>query len=90
MLFTDGQLWDSKTNNAALANTMSAKWMEYKKIAPNAKLYLFDLAGHKAVPLDVRQHDVFLVAGWSDKVFEIMDAIEKGSDAITEIAGLAL
>ncbi|MCF6406462.1 TROVE domain-containing protein [Chitinophaga filiformis] len=90
MLFTDGQLWDSNTNNAVVANTMSAKWMEYKNIAPHAKLYLFDLAGHKAVPLDVRQNDVFLVAGWSDKVFEIMDAIEKGSDAITEIAGLAL
>jgi hypothetical protein len=30
------------------------------------------------------------VAGWSDKIFEIMDAIEKGSDAITEIAGLSL
>jgi hypothetical protein len=90
MLFTDGQLWDSNTNNIAMANTMSAKWAEYKRIAPNAKLYLFDLAGYKSVPLDVRQNDVFLIAGWSDKIFEIMDAIEKGSDAITEIAGLAL
>lgn len=90
MLFTDGQLWDSNTNNTARANTMSAKWAEYKRIAPNAKLYLFDLAGYKSVPLDVRQNDVYLVAGWSDKIFEIMDAIERGSDAITEIAGLAL
>ncbi|PSL33366.1 TROVE domain-containing protein [Chitinophaga ginsengisoli] len=90
MLFTDGQLWDSNTNNTAAGNTMSAKWAEYKRIAPNAKLYLFDLAGYKSVPLDVRQNDVFLIAGWSDKIFEIMDAIEKGSDAITEIAGLAL
>ncbi|SHM15870.1 TROVE domain-containing protein [Chitinophaga sp. CF418] len=90
MLFTDGQLWDSNTNNTATGNRMSAKWMEYKKIAPDAKLYLFDLAGYNAVPLDVRQNDVFLIAGWSEKVFEIMDAIEKGSDAITEIAGLAL
>jgi len=90
MLFTDGQLWDSNTNNTAAGNTMSAKWAEYKKIAPNAKLYLFNLAGYNTVPLDVRQNDVFLIAGWSEKVFEIMDAIEKGSDAITEIAGLAL
>lgn len=90
MLFTDGQLWDNTTNNAAKSNTMSAKWKLYKQIAPNAKLYLFDLAGYNTVPLDVREDDVFLVAGWSDKIFEIMDAIEKGSDAIKEIAGLAL
>lgn len=90
MLFTDGQLWDSTTGNTSASNTMSAKWREYKQIAPDAKLYLFDLAGYNKVPLDVRQNDVFLVAGWSDKIFEIMDAIEKGSDAISEIAGLAL
>ncbi len=93
MLFTDGQLWDSTSNSTAQPskpNTMSAMWEEYKKIAPKAKLYLFDLAGYNTVPLDVRRNDVFLIAGWSDKIFEIMDAIEKGSDAITEIAGLAL
>ncbi|PWV48281.1 TROVE domain-containing protein [Chitinophaga sp. S165] len=93
MLFTDGQLWDSTSNYTAQTskpNTMSAMWEAYKKIAPNAKLYLFDLAGYNTVPLDVRRNDVFLVAGWSDKIFEIMDAIEKGSDAITEISGLAL
>lgn len=89
MFFTDGQLWDNTTNTAK-TNTMSAKWRAYKQIAPNAKLYLFDLAGYNTVPLDVREDDVFLVAGWSDKIFEIMDAIEKGSDAITEIASLAL
>jgi hypothetical protein len=90
MMFTDGQLWDSTTGNKAAANTLSAKWAQYKQIAPNAKLYLFNLAGYNTVPLDVRQDNVFLIGGWSDKIFEILDAIERGSDAVTEIAGLAL
>lgn len=91
MLFTDGQMWDSTTNNNAAANSISAKWAWYKQeIAPNAKLYLFNLAGYNTVPLDVRQDDVYLIAGWSDKIFEILDAIERGSDAVTEIAGLSL
>lgn len=90
MLFTDGQLWDSNTGNTSASNSMSAKWTKYKQIAPNAKLYLFNLAGYNTVPLDVRQDDVFLIAGWSDKIFGVLDAIDKGGDAITEIAGLAL
>ncbi|MBW8688011.1 TROVE domain-containing protein [Chitinophaga rhizophila] len=90
MMFTDGQLWDSNTSNTSGANTMSAKWAKYKQIAPDAKLYLFNLAGYRTVPLDVRQDDVFLIGGWSDKIFEILDAIERGSDAVTEIAGLSL
>ncbi|QHS60889.1 TROVE domain-containing protein [Chitinophaga agri] len=90
MLFTDGQLWDSTTNNNAAANAISAKWTWYKQhVAPDAKLYLFNLAGYNTVPLDVRQDDVYLIAGWSDKIFGILDAIERGSDAVTEIAGLS-
>jgi hypothetical protein len=57
----------------------------YKKIAPNAKLYLFDIAGHKQVPLKVEHNGVHLIAGWSDKVFEVMDAIEDGANAIDAI-----
>ena len=93
MMFTDGQMWNMPTGyagNTGAANTIAAKWTKYKQIAPNAKLYLFDLAGYNTVPLDVRQNDVFLIAGWSDKIFGVLDAIERGGDAITEISGLAL
>ena len=85
MLFTDTQLWDSTTNNQSAENTISYQWNAYKKIAPNAKLYVFDLVGHKHVPLKVEQNGVHLIAGWSDKVFEVMDAIEDGANAIDAI-----
>ncbi|MEX6690240.1 TROVE domain-containing protein [Danxiaibacter flavus] len=85
MLFTDIQMWDSKTNNQAGENTLSYQWSIYKKIAPEAKLYVFDLAGHGNAPLRIEQHDVYLIAGWNDKVFEVIDAMENGANAIEVI-----
>jgi hypothetical protein len=90
MLFTDVQLWDSKTNNASVENTMEYQWAQYKKIAPNAKLYLFDLAGYGNTPLRVEQNDVHLIAGWSDKVFDVMEAMEYGEDALELINEIEL
>ena len=62
MIFTDCQLWDSTGNDTVLKDV----WKKYKAIAPEAKLYLFDLAGYGQVPLDITGDDVFLIAGWSD------------------------
>ena len=81
MMFTDCQMW----NSYGTGQTIRKEWDEYKKIAPNAKLYLFDLAGYGAAPLDIVREDVYLIAGWSDRIFEILTAIENGSSAIEEI-----
>lgn len=88
MFFTDCQMWDSTSRNSYSMNTMAAQWKLYKEIAPDAKLYLFDLAGHGNTPVDAKADDVYLIAGWSDKVFEILAAMEKGEDAITHIKAL--
>lgn len=85
MVFTDCQLWNSHG-----AMQMVDVWKRYKKLAPGAKLYLFDLAGYGTVPLNVLRDDVFLMAGWSDKVFDVLAAIEKGSDALAVINGIEL
>ncbi|WP_234733097.1 TROVE domain-containing protein [Tellurirhabdus bombi] len=90
MFFTDMQLWDSQTYNQSVNNTLSAKWRQYKEIAPNAKLYLFDLAGHGQAPLRTEQDDVFLIAGWSDKIFDVLQALEEGQDALSHIAQIEL
>lgn len=80
MMFTDCQLWNS--NNDLQIKDL---WRKYKKICPEAKLYLFDLNGYGNTPLDITRDDVFLIAGWSDKIFDILSAIDKGSDALQEI-----
>ena len=56
-----------------------------KRLAPNAKLYLFDLAGYGHSPINTKRDDVFRIAGWSDKVFDILAALERGNNAIDEI-----
>ena len=90
MLFTDAQLWDSKTNNSSAENTVAYQWAAYKKIAPAAKLCLFDLSGYGNVPLQVRDGDVTLIAGWSDKVFDLLKAMEAGTNAIRMIEEMEL
>lgn len=82
MVFTDCQLWNNQPYNK---ENFAVKWRSYKKIAPKARLYLFDLAGHGTTPVDIRENDVHLIAGWSDKIFDVMDAIEKGQQALDSI-----
>ena len=81
MLFTDVQLWST----GFVGNALETKWKAYKKIAPNAKLYLFDLAGHGNTPLSTHRNDVYLIAGWSDKVFDVLAAMENGQNAVEHI-----
>lgn len=86
MIFTDCQLWNS---NRSTENIVE-HWKQYKQLAPYAKLYLFDLAGYGTTPLQVQQDDVFLVAGWSDRVFDVLQAIEQGGDALKMIDTIEL
>ncbi|MVN77635.1 TROVE domain-containing protein [Hymenobacter sp. HMF4947] len=83
MIFTDCQLWDSTGRD----NTLAQEWAAYRAhVAPQARLYLFDLAGHGLAPLDVRaEQGVALIAGWSDKIFDVLAALENGGNALTEI-----
>ena len=84
MLFTDCQLWNSEYGygDAHLAGY----WERYKReVAPHARLYIFDLAGYGQSPISMKRDDVFCIAGWSDKVFDILAAVERGKSAIDEI-----
>ena len=88
MIFTDCQLWNSQLGGGTFARS----WAEYRRtVAPNARLYLFDLAGHGTAPLEVRpESGVALIAGWSDKVFDVLAALDKGGSAVTEIEKIEL
>lgn len=80
MMFTDCQMWDSYGSN-----TMQASWQKYKELFPKAKLYLFDLCGYGQLPVRLVDNDILLIAGWSDKIFDMLFAIENGSGVIEEI-----
>lgn len=81
MLFTDVQMWNSRNTK----NSFAQSWEKYKLIAPNAKLYLFDLAGYGQQPINIQKNDVHLIAGWSDKVFDMLYALETRKSAVSEI-----
>lgn len=83
MIFTDCQLWNSGHYNSDAH--IATEWKQYKRIAPNAKLYIFDLMGYKNAPLNITHDDVHLIGGWSDKIFEVLDAIENGASVIQHI-----
>ncbi|GAA0730740.1 TROVE domain-containing protein [Aquimarina litoralis] len=83
MIFTDCQLWNSGHYNSD--KHIETEWKAYKKLFPNAKLYIFDLMGYNSAPLQVEQNDVYLIGGWSDKVFEVLDALENGNSVIQYI-----
>ncbi|MBR6180757.1 MAG: TROVE domain-containing protein [Prevotella sp.] len=81
MMFTDLQMWDSSYSDKSL----KASWMDYKKMAPQARLYLFDLAGYGQSPLRITDEGVYLIAGWSDRIFDVLAAIDNGKNALTLI-----
>lgn len=91
MIFTDCQMWDSEHRGYYLSDKeISDSWHKYKAMYPEAKLYLFDLAGYGQAPLKLAEPDVFLIAGWSEKVFDVMDAVDRGEDALSEIRKIVL
>jgi len=86
MLFTDTQMWNSNHTSHSFAKS----WTNYKKIAPDAKLYLFDLSGYGKLPIDIQKNDVYLLAGWSDKIFDILSAMEDTKSALEKINQITL
>lgn len=86
MMFTDMQMWDSTGRYQEIADS----WKRYKRMAPNAKLYLFDLVGYGLSPLRLAEPDVFLIAGWSDRVFDVLSAIARRGYTLDEIRRIVL
>jgi 60 kDa SS-A/Ro ribonucleoprotein len=75
VMFTDCQLY---------GGPFEQLWLKYKQKNLKAKLWLFDLAGYGNTPVKI-QHGAHLICGWSDRIFEVVDRIQKGQDAIKMI-----
>ena len=81
MIFTDLQMWDDTYHRLNIKKS----WDEYRKKYPQAKLYLFDLNGYGQSPIRLAKGNIHLIAGWSEKIFDVLDAIENGRDALAVI-----
>jgi hypothetical protein len=79
LIFTDCRLWDNRGFNQQAGTNLGDWWRSYRsQVAPQASLYLFDLAGYGSKPLECLEDSVFLVAGWQDRIFEVLQAVEEG------------
>ena len=86
MIFTDCQMWDSDGRYYGRSEKeIKDSWHTYKSMFPESKLYLFDMVGYDQMPFRMAEPDVYLIAGWSDRVFDVLTAIDKGEDALAVI-----
>ena len=86
MMFTDMQMWDSTYRDKHIQKS----WTKYRQMYPEAKLYLFDLQGYGQAPVRLVGDDVTLIAGWSDKVFDVLNAVENGAEVLDQIKNIEI
>jgi 60 kDa SS-A/Ro ribonucleoprotein len=78
VLFSDMQLWNSSGYGHNRA-TFAGEWEQYKRdVNRDARLVLFDLAGYGTTPVDAVRKDVFLIAGFSEKIFQVLPKLAEG------------
>lgn len=80
VFFTDCQIYSFEKNGR-----FEKAWKAYKKIFPGAKMVIFNLAGYGSTPVKVNEHDVFMISGWSDRVFDMLSALENSRGVVEEI-----
>lgn len=81
MIFTDTQMY---------GGSLQQEWNIYKTSNPNAKLYIFDINGYGISPLTLRDNNVYLIAGWNEAVFKILESLDDGYSAIDSINSISL
>jgi len=68
-IFTDCQLY---------GRSMQDLWWKYRARYPESELFLFDLAGYGDTPVKVdSDNGIYLIAGWSDKIFKVLQYYKK-------------
>lgn len=81
ILLSDMQAW--MTNNYYVKSP-SAAYNAYKqKYNPDCKMYSIDLAGYGT--LQVPEKDVYCLAGFSEKIFDLMKFLEEDKDALLNV-----
>jgi hypothetical protein len=76
MLFTDCQLWDTDDYDPHCESRMQKEWRKYKAIHPEAKLWIFNLAGYGTSPIKLTSNGAHLISGWSDMMFKLLEQLK--------------
>lgn len=76
MIFTDSPLWDNRPLHQPEVPDLVRAWQLYRRIAPNAKLCLFDMAGYGHRPLEIPEEGVYMISGWHDNIFQVLKTVD--------------
>lgn len=81
LFFTDCQMYDSSVYD----NHIKDYWKRYKQFYPEAKVYFFNLAGYGNTQIKLDGKGAHMLSGWSEKVFDMFQALENGESVVNEI-----
>lgn len=77
IIFTDLQMWGGNFEN---------EWVRYKNaVAPDANLYLVDLASYGDLVTPEGAQGVYNISGWSSNVLDFIGKIERAGEMVREI-----
>ncbi|QLH84797.1 TROVE domain-containing protein [Halosimplex pelagicum] len=86
VVFTDMQIWDSRWGVSNDTRTVRESFETYReRVAPEASLYLIDLAAYGDLVTPEGYEDVYNVSGWSENVLEFIDHAEEPGAVIETI-----
>lgn len=88
VIFSDMQCYSTDTSQGRWYSDphLAIHWNEYRtKINRSARLYSVDLAGYGTAQFPQNDDSVALMAGWSDRIFELIPALEAGQTAVDVI-----
>jgi hypothetical protein len=86
VLFTDMQIWDSRQRYGRRDRTVRDAFDDYREaVAPEASLYMVDLASYGDLVTPEGYEDVYNISGWSEQVLEFIGYAEDPTQVIDEI-----
>lgn len=83
-VFSDMQAYASAWGR--IGESLAEEWAKYvSTVNPNAILYSVDLAGYGSLQWPEDSRNVIFLAGWSERIFELVPMVERGADAVARI-----
>lgn len=77
VILSDEQTYDNR-NRWGASTSVSELWQDYRKIAPQARLYTINLNNYGAAHMPKDEPGVTQLTGWSENVLEFVTLLEQG------------
>jgi hypothetical protein len=86
IIFSDMQCYNRSASMWGNSSSLAEEWVKYKReVAPKAILYSVDLAGYGTLQFPENEYDVIQIAGWSDRIFDLINSYKNRHSVIEMI-----